>query len=84
MSDQISKSSEIKFTVHLDENDVPLRIDWEAEDGNVKSRCKSMMVSMWDENEENTLRMDLWTKEMKVDEMKQFLSSIFSDHGRYF
>jgi gliding motility-associated protein GldC len=27
---------------------------------------------MWDEKAKNTLRMDLWTKEMSVEEMKQF------------
>ncbi len=30
------------------------------------------MISLWDSQEKNTLRIDLWTKEMMVDEMKQF------------
>jgi hypothetical protein len=30
------------------------------------------MISLWDSNENNTLRIDLWTKDMMVDEMKQF------------
>lgn len=67
------KKSEITFTVQLDENNIPEAIDWVASDsGESKHHCKAMMLSMWDKNEENTLRIDLWTKEMKVEEMKLF------------
>ncbi len=68
----MSKTSEIKFTVHLDENHVPEKIDWFAEDGDVSNACKSVLIAIWDEKEKNTLRMDLWNKEMTVDEMKHF------------
>ena len=30
------------------------------------------MLALWDQDENNTLRIDLWTKEMMVDEMKKF------------
>ena len=30
------------------------------------------MIALWDAKENNTLRIDLWTKDMMVDEMKQF------------
>lgn len=66
------KTSEIKFTVTLDENNLPQKIDWSATDGNEKSSSKSVMIALWDEKENNTLRIDLWTKDMMVDEMKQF------------
>jgi len=65
-------TSDIRLTVHLDENRVPERIDWEAEDGGVKSSSKAILLSVWDEKEANTLRIDLWTKEMSVEEMKAF------------
>jgi gliding motility-associated protein GldC len=65
-------TSDIRLTVHLDENRVPERIDWEAEDGGVKSSTKAILLSVWDEKEANTLRIDLWTKEMSVEEMKAF------------
>jgi len=65
-------TSDIRITVHLDENRVPERIDWEAEDGGVKSSSKAILLSVWDEQEANTLRVDLWTKEMSVEEMKAF------------
>lgn len=68
----MSKISEIRFTVHLDDNHVPEKIEWHAEDGDVASICKAVMIALWDEKEKNTLRMDLWNKEMTVDEMKHF------------
>jgi gliding motility-associated protein GldC len=66
------KQSEIKFTVTLDEKNMPQKIDWSASDGGVLSTSKAIMLSVWDAEEKNTLRIDLWTQEMMVDEMKQF------------
>ncbi len=66
------KTSDIRLSVHLDANNVPERIDWEAEDTATKSSSKAVLLSLWDEKEKNTLRIDLWTKEMTVEEMKAF------------
>ncbi|OFY85951.1 MAG: gliding motility protein GldC [Bacteroidetes bacterium RIFCSPLOWO2_12_FULL_35_15] len=66
------KTSEIKFTVTLDENNLPEKIDWSATDANEKSVSKAVMIALWDAKENNTLRIDLWTKDMMVDEMKLF------------
>lgn len=66
------KQSEIKFTVTLDEKHIPQKIDWNATDGGIASNSKAIMLSVWDESAKNSLRIDLWTPEMKVDEMKQF------------
>ncbi|MBX3163402.1 MAG: gliding motility protein GldC [Bacteroidetes bacterium] len=66
------KTTEIKFKVSVDENHLPYNIEWEAPDSGEKSKCKSLMVALWDEKENNTLRIDLWTKDMSIDEMKKF------------
>lgn len=66
------KQSEIKFTVTLDDNNNPEKIDWSASDGGKVSTSKAVMIALWDAQEKNTLRIDLWTKDMMVDEMKQF------------
>jgi gliding motility-associated protein GldC len=66
------KTSEIVIKVTLDDNHLPAKIHWEAEDAGESSECKSVMIALWDEKENNTLRIDLWTKEMMVDEMKKF------------
>ena len=69
----VKHTSEIKFVVELDENKVPEAISWTAEDGGVKdAESKAIMLSVWDSVKKDTLRMDLWTKDMPVDEMKQF------------
>ncbi len=66
--------SKIKIHVGLDENRVPEKLEWEAEDGGQrKSETKAILLSVWEEATENTLRIDLWTKEMRVDEMKKLI-----------
>ncbi len=69
----IAHTSNITFKVDLDENRVPEEISWTAEDGGIDNEAsKAIMLSVWDHNKKDTLRMDLWTKDMPVDEMKQF------------
>ena len=66
-------TSEINFTIGLDENKIPEEISWTAKDGGVDHAfSKAIMLSVWDHKEKDTLRMDLWTKDMPVDDMKQF------------
>jgi gliding motility-associated protein GldC len=69
----VKHNSEIRIKVGLDENKVPETIVWTAEDGGIKdAETKAIMLSVWDSVKKDTLRMDLWTKDMPVDEMKQF------------
>lgn len=66
-------TSEIKFQVELDENRVPEKLLWSAEDGGVTAEeAKAIMLSIWDSNHKESMRIDLWTKDMPVDEMKIF------------
>lgn len=69
-----NKTKEISITVELDDNDVPEKIDWNATDkeGEGIANCKAMLLSMWDPKKQDTLRLDLWTKEMTKEEMKIF------------
>ena len=70
-------TSEIKIQVTLDENRVPEALHWSAEDGGVTNEeAKAMLLSMWDNNQKESLRIDLWTKDMPVDEMKIFFHQI--------
>jgi gliding motility-associated protein GldC len=66
--------SEIKIKVQLDEQNIPEKIMWEAEGKESPgfSESKSMSLSLWDHQKKNTLRIDLWSKDMPVDEMKKF------------
>lgn len=65
--------SEIRLNIELDENKVPEKINWTAPDGGVNNEeAKALMLSVWDSNKQESLRIDLWTKDMPVDEMKVF------------
>ncbi len=66
------KTADIRLTVSLDDNHVPERIDWVAQDNGEQGTSKAVLLSLWDEKEKNTLRIDLWTKDMTVEEMKAF------------
>jgi gliding motility-associated protein GldC len=68
------KKAEIKLTIELDDNNVPENITWESTDSENKEKLavKSMMLALWDHQYKNSLRIDLWTKDMPVDEMKRF------------
>ena len=66
-------TSEIKFLVELDENRIPEKLAWSAQDGGVElEAAKAIMLSIWDSKAQETMRIDLWTKDMPVDEMKLF------------
>ena len=66
-------TSEIKLKVGLDENRVPEELSWSAQDGGVDNEeAKAMMLSVWDSKAQESLRIDLWTKDMPVDGMKVF------------
>ena len=68
-----TKKSEIKFFIELDDNKVPEKLSWTAEDGGIEAEdSKAIMLSIWDHQAKETMRIDLWTKDMPVDEMKIF------------
>ena len=66
--------SKITVDVTLDKNRVPESITWNATDNVAGSaqKAKGMILSFWDGAEKTALRVDLWTKEMMVDEMADF------------
>lgn len=68
------KQSTIHFTVHLDNQNVPEKIEWDATDKPDPgfTETKSVSISLWDHQQKNTMRIDLWSKDMPVNEMKKF------------
>ena len=67
----MSKEAEINFVVKLDEDNSPSEIFWGASEADFEGLkpCESLMISMWDRVEKNTLSIDLWTKDIEVGEM---------------
>ena len=69
----IHKKTKITIDVNLDENNIPEEMRWTAPDGGVSDMdTKAMLLSFWDSENQETLKMDLWVKEMPVDQMQLF------------
>jgi gliding motility-associated protein GldC len=68
------KKSTINFTIHLDDNNVPEKMEWDATEKPESglSETKAISINLWDHRQKNTMRIDLWAKDMPVDEMKRF------------
>lgn len=70
----MSRKTTINFSIALDKDNVPETITWDATDKPEQTLAdtKSISVALWDHRAKNTLRIDLWTKDMPVEEMKRF------------
>ncbi len=68
------KKSSINFEIELGKDNVPEKIHWNATDSGEEElkETNSISISLWDHMQKNSMRIDLWTKEMPVDEMKRF------------
>lgn len=69
-----TQKKDINITVELDDENIPTNIRWNASDleGKDVAECRAMLLSMWDPDKKDTLRLDLWTREMTIEEMKIF------------
>ena len=67
-------TSTITIDVHLDKDKVPEQITWKADSSSAEEvqKAKAIMLAFWDGADKSALRIDLWTKEMMVDEMADF------------
>jgi len=73
--DKITKTSTINITVGLDDHNVPVSIAWLSDDGPTAGKTqpgKAMLLSLFDSESLDTLKIDLWTKDMQVKEMDRF------------
>lgn len=66
--------STITIDVSLDKDRIPEAITWKASESTADQtrKAKALLLSFWDGADKAALRMDLWTKEMRVDEMADF------------
>lgn len=73
------RKTHINIEVGLDDNQVPETLKWSAVDGGVENQeTKAVLLSVWDDLNKEALRVDLWTKEMPMDDMKMFFHQIIS------
>ena len=68
----MNKQNNINITVDLDTNKVPEKITWNSTDLEGNRNAKAMLLSLWDSKDMNTMNIDLWTKDMSVEEMSKF------------
>lgn len=71
---------QIEFEISFDENNVPEEITWQAnEDMNENVTLKSLFIAGWEEQSKSTATFNIWTKEMRVDEMQHlFVQSLLT------
>jgi gliding motility-associated protein GldC len=68
------KKSKIEIEVTTNENNLPEQIKWSAKEGGVDiADAEAMILSFWDQKANTAMRIDLWTKEFSVDDMKKFM-----------
>lgn len=76
------RKTTITIEVELDENHIPEKMLWNAQDGGIEAQeTKATMISVWDDKTMEALRIDLWTKDMPVDHMKRFFHQILVSLG---
>ena len=66
--------SSIQVQIGLDDQKIPQNIKWSASDSTATEaqEARAMMLTFWDPTDKTALRIDLWTKDMMVDEMADF------------
>tara|TARA_B100000941_G_C28369440_1_gene481324 strand:- start:490 stop:819 length:330 start_codon:yes stop_codon:yes gene_type:complete len=73
----MNNNKKIEIDIELDENDIPKKILWSSNDGNKsKEEAKAIFLSLWDSKKIETLKIDLWVKDMPLDQMKIFYYQI--------
>ncbi|MCR9064950.1 MAG: gliding motility protein GldC [Cytophagales bacterium] len=75
------KKSEINFTVELDDNRVPDKIFWDATENPNEgiNETKAISIGVWDQYHKGLLGINLWTKDMPVDEMNHFVVDLIGN-----
>ena len=70
---QDMRKSSIHIEVSLDQQNIPEQIQWHVSDnpGQLEN-TKSFALSFWDAESSAIMRIDLWTKDILVGEMKRF------------
>lgn len=82
---EIVKVSDITLRVGLDQERIPVKIEWAATDMHAPGQmdeCKAMSLALFDKNSRDTLRIDLWTNEMQVQEMDRFVYQVLRSLGQ--
>ena len=69
--------SKIILEVELNDEKIPVDIKWNASTKDGQESCKAFMLSIFERKSKETLKIDLWTKDMQVMEMDRFFFQTF-------
>tara|TARA_Y100001933_G_C18988801_1_gene559612 strand:+ start:1974 stop:2345 length:372 start_codon:yes stop_codon:yes gene_type:complete len=71
---QIKKKEQLTIDVSMDDNLIPESIEWKSSQENKPSQTASAaLIYFWDAKKNETFNLDLWTKEMSVEEMNKMM-----------
>lgn len=75
----IVRQTSINFQINLDEQHIPEMITWDATDApaDANKDTSAVLLALWDAKAKCGLSIDLWTKEMTVQEMNLFYYQTF-------
>ncbi|MFL2571249.1 MAG: gliding motility protein GldC [Parvicellaceae bacterium] len=75
----MSEKSNLNIVFDLDENQVPEKISWESinSDEKVQHEAKAAFLSFWDKKDDNAMSLNLWTKDISIEEMSKFYFQTF-------
>ena len=84
----VTKQSSINIEIGLNKDNMPVEIKWQSSDAPPsvpKQDAKAMLLSFLDRPTKDTLKIDLWTVDMQVDEMdKMMFNTLRSLADAYF
>ncbi len=73
---KIARTSEIVIRVGLNDQNIPLHLEWESSEGQDAGKphaAKGLLMSVFDRQTLDTLKIDLWTEDFQVMEMDRFM-----------
>ena len=75
----MSEKSNLNIVFDLDENQVPEKISWESisSEEKVQHEAKAAFLSFWDKKDDNAMSLNLWTKDISIEEMSKFYFQTF-------
>lgn len=74
MDKKVVRTSTIAITVGLDKENKPIEMQWTAQDnGGAPQPCKAVLMSLFDPDTRDTLKIDLWTNDLQVGEMDRMM-----------
>lgn len=73
---EVARTSEIVIRVGLNEQNIPVHLEWESSDGKEAGKrhaAKALLMSVFDRETLDTLKIDLWSEDFQVMEMDRFM-----------